>query len=102
MRTTFTLAALVLAAGLPATVPPSSRAEEDRPTGTIAFASLAPRGWDLHLMAVESRQTRRLTDHAALEFNAAFAPEGHRIAFVSERDGNAELYTLRADGMDLR
>jgi len=102
MRTISILAALVLAVGLPAAEPPASRAQEDRPTGTIAFASLAPHGWDLYLTDVESRQTRRLTDHPTLDFNAAFAPEGQRIAFVSERDGNAELYTIRADGMDLR
>ena len=38
----------------------------------------------------------------ALDFNAAFAPDGDRIAFVSERDGNAELYTIEADGSGLR
>src|SRR3954447_25965559 len=102
MRTTSVIAALAFAAGLPATEPPTCRAGEGRPTGTIAFASLAPRGWDLYLTDVETRQTRRLTDHPALDFNAAFAPDGNRIAFVSERDGNAELYTLRADGMELK
>jgi Tol biopolymer transport system component len=102
MRTTSVLAALALAAGLPAAIPHTGRAADDRPTGTIAFSSLAPHGWDLYLTDVESRQTRRLTDHAALDFNAAFAPDGSRIAFVSERDGNAELYVIGADGLGLR
>jgi Tol biopolymer transport system component len=102
MRTTSVLPALVLAAGLHAATPMTCQAGDDRPAGTIAFASLAPRGWDVYLLDVESRQTRRLTDHPALDFNAAFSPGGSRIAFVSERDGNAALYTLRADGMDLK
>ena len=40
----------------------------------------------------------RLTDHAALDFNAAFAPDGRRIAFVSGRDGNQEIYILDREG----
>jgi Tol biopolymer transport system component len=102
MRTTSALAALVFAVGLPGPGLPTCRAGEDRPRGTIAFSSLAPRGWDLYLIDLESRRTRRLTDHPALDFNAAFAPEGGRLAFVSERDGNGELYTVRADGAGLR
>jgi Tol biopolymer transport system component len=102
MRTTSALAALVVGSGLLATEPCNCQGQDDRPTGTIAFSSLAPRGWDLYLTDVESRQTRRLTDHAALDFNAAFAPDGGRIAFVSERDGNAELYLIGADGTGLR
>ena len=39
------------------------------------LSSLAPRGWDLYLLDVESHRSRRLTDHPALDFNAAFAPE---------------------------
>lgn len=66
--------------------------------GTIAFSSLAPRGWDLYLLEIDSGRTRRLTDHPSLDFNAAFAPSGDRLAFVSERDGHAELYTIRTDG----
>jgi Tol biopolymer transport system component len=102
MRTASVISALAFAAGLPATEPPTCRAGEGRPTGTIAFSSLAPRGWDLYLTDIETRQTRRLTDHPALDFNAAFAPAGGRLAFVSERDGNAELYTVQVDGDGLR
>jgi Tol biopolymer transport system component len=93
-----------MAAGLPATLSHNGHAADDSdpPTGTIAFSSLAPHGWDLYLTDIESWQTRRLTDHAALDFNAAFAPDGCRIAFVSERDGNAKLYVVGADGLALR
>jgi Tol biopolymer transport system component len=72
------------------------------PAGTIAFSSLAPRGWDLYVSDVQTQESRRLTDHPALDYNAAFSPDGQRIAFVSERDGNLELYTIRTDGSGLR
>ena len=70
----------------------------DRPVGTIAFSSLAPRDWDLYLFEVASRRIRRLTDHPALDFNAAFATDGRSLAFVSTRDGNHELYATTIDG----
>jgi Tol biopolymer transport system component len=74
---------------------------EDIPIGTIAFASLAPHGWDLYLTEVETGKTTRLTHHRALDYNASFAPDGQTIAFVSERDGNLELYTIGRDGKGL-
>jgi Tol biopolymer transport system component len=46
-----------------------------------------------YLFEVASRRTRRLTDHPALDFNAAFATDGRSLAFISTRDGNHELYT---------
>jgi TolB protein len=36
------------------------------------------------------------------EAEAVFSPDGSRIAFVSDRDGNVELYVMNADGSDLR
>ncbi len=71
--------------------------EADRPRGTIAFASQAPRGWDVYVKD-ETGKTTRLTDHPALDFNAAASPDGKRIAFVSERDGNTEIYAMNPDG----
>ncbi len=67
------------------------------PKGTIVFSSLAPRGWDIYLRDVDGGASR-LTRHPALDFNAAFSPDGQRIAFVSECDGNMELYTMNSDG----
>lgn len=44
----------------------------------------------------------RLTTQSAVEGDPAWSPYGQRIAFVSERDGNPEIYTVRSDGSDLR
>ena len=81
--------------------PPRSSAR-DQPQGVIAFSSLAPRGWDVYVLDVKSRRSRRLTDHAALDYNAAFAPGGKQVAFVSERTGHPDLYVVGLDGTDLK
>ena len=66
MKTTSTVVVLAFA-GLIVSGPSPCSAGEDRPAGTIAFSSLAPRGWDLYVTELESRQSRRLTDHPALD-----------------------------------
>lgn len=40
----------------------------------------------------------RLTDNAADDFQAAWSPDGSRMAFVSGREGNFEIYVMNADG----
>lgn len=47
-------------------------------------------------------QLRRITDHPGPELAAVYSPDGSRIAFVSDRDGNAELYVANADGTEPR
>jgi Tol biopolymer transport system component len=36
--------------------------------------------------------------HPEQSFDAAWSPDGRRIAFVSNRDGNFEIYAVNADG----
>lgn len=40
----------------------------------------------------------QVTDDPGNEIHAAYSPEGARIAFVSDRDGNLEVYVVDADG----
>jgi TolB protein len=43
----------------------------------------------------------RLTNYQGpylLSYMPAWAPDGHRIAFVSNREGNTEIYVLTVDG----
>jgi Tol biopolymer transport system component len=72
------------------------------PGGTIVFSSGAPRGWDVFLVDLGTKKAQRLTDHPALDYNAAFSPDGRRVAFVTQRDGNHELYAVNRDGSDLK
>jgi len=43
---------------------------------------------------------RRLTDNAASDFAPAWSPDGKKIAFTSNRDGNNEIYVMDADVCD--
>ena len=45
---------------------------------------------------------RRLTDHAAADTRPRWSPDGRRIAFVSTRDGNSEIYEMGIDGGEAR
>jgi Tol biopolymer transport system component len=45
-----------------------------------------------------SGQTRLTNDPAANDFAPDWSPDGQKIAFASERDGNAEIYVMNADG----
>ena len=40
----------------------------------------------------------RLTDHSARDGEPAWSPDGQRIAFSSDRDGNYDIYVMNADG----
>jgi Tol biopolymer transport system component len=96
------LAGLAVISGFLLTGARPAEAGEATPAGTIAFSSLAPRGWDLYRLEIETREIRRLTRHDALDFNASFAPDGNRIVFVSERDGNPEIYAIDPAGSSPR
>ena len=45
---------------------------------------------------------RRLTNNSADDWHPAWSPDGARIAFVSDRDGNDEIYVMNADGSGVR
>jgi sugar lactone lactonase YvrE len=68
--------------------------------GELIIASTRAGSWDLYALDRGSmtRISRLTADSAFGEFEAAYSPDGSRIAFVSDRDGNAELYVVNADG----
>ncbi|MBN1947874.1 MAG: PD40 domain-containing protein [Bradymonadales bacterium] len=45
---------------------------------------------------------RRLTDNLAEDVSPIWSPRGNRIAFVSDRSGNPQIYLMNADGADQR
>ena len=42
----------------------------------------------------------RLTNHPAHDAWPSWSPDGSRIVFESERDGDREIYVMNADGFD--
>lgn len=55
--------------------------------------------WDLYSMNPDGTAVTRLTSDPAAEGQAAWSPDGKRIAFSSERDDpSGEIYVANADG----
>jgi TolB protein len=44
------------------------------------------------------QSVQRLTNSPGLDHRPAWSPDGRRIAFTSNRDGNYEIYVISADG----
>ena len=52
-------------------------------------------------MNVDGSHQRNLTRDAARDSTPSWSPDGRRIAFQSDRDGNLEMYVMNADGTGL-
>lgn len=89
-------------ARITATAPGGNTATADvYVVGEIVVAS--SRGGKFQLYAAERANLAQLTRISADTGSAtdpAFSPDGSRIAFVSTRDGNAEIYVMNADGTE--
>lgn len=69
------------------------------PVQPIAFTSTRddPAG-DIYRTTVDGTVTGRLTSDPAADSQPAWSPDGTRIAFVSNRDGNDEIYVMDSGG----
>jgi len=71
----------------------------------LAFTASKNNNSDIYLLDVDaalqgatSAVTIRLTTDPATDFDPTWSPDGTRIAFRSQRDGNDEIYVMNADG----
>jgi Tol biopolymer transport system component len=67
----------------------------------LAYSSNRAGNLDVWARSTRDGSVRRLTDHASLEFDPAFTPDG-RIIFTSRRSGTIEIWTGNLDGSGVR
>lgn len=53
---------------------------------------------DMALVNIENGETRVLAANPALDIYPAWSPDGNGLAFVSDREGNEEIYLISPDG----
>lgn len=74
-------------------------------SGQIAFISY--RGTtdnyisDIYLMNIDGSGLTKITDSSGYIENFCWSPDGQRIAFDTNRDGNSEIYLINVDGTGL-
>ncbi|MDI7248097.1 MAG: DPP IV N-terminal domain-containing protein [Bacillota bacterium] len=71
----------------------------------VAFSSTRDGGDErIYVMSIDGSGLRRVSDGPEGTFDVAptWSPDGSRLAFTSDRDGVAQVYTMTADGRDVR
>ena len=56
---------------------------------------------EIYVMNADGSDVRRITLNAADDYYPTWAPDGRRLAFVSERDGRPQIYTMNVDGSNV-
>jgi Tol biopolymer transport system component len=96
------LALVVFACGESPTDPnvdPDPNGGFDFSRDLIAFESRRSGYIDIHLMTTDGAEVINITNHPAADGDAAWSPDGSKIAFASLRDGDlAEIYVMDVDG----
>ena len=67
----------------------------------IAFHSNRDTGisrFQIYSVSPDGTNLARLTNNSANEGGACWSPDGSKIAFSSDRDGNSEIYVMNSDG----
>ncbi len=53
---------------------------------------------DIHVLDINSRQSRRLTTHRAIDTEGSWSPDGQAIYFTSDRSGGPQIYRMPSSG----
>lgn len=53
---------------------------------------------DIYTLDINSRQTRRVTTHRAIDTEGSWSPDGNYIYFTSDRSGGPQIYRVSANG----
>lgn len=69
----------------------------------LAYRADCAGSGDIWLLDIETQTRTNLTaDSDSTDRYPAWSPDGHKILFVSHRDGNQEIYIMDADGGNLQ
>jgi len=60
----------------------------------IAFSDGSPGMREIHVISRDGQATHRITDHPADDYRPLWSPDGSHLAFLSNRNGNAALWTV--------
>ncbi|MDA1190801.1 MAG: hypothetical protein O3A46_03845 [Candidatus Poribacteria bacterium] len=72
------------------------------PSGKEIALDLGGFDADIFSVEIDGGDTRNLTGHPAANWYPSWSPDGSRIAFASNRDGDWMIYVMNADGKRLR
>ncbi|PWH19403.1 MAG: hypothetical protein DDG58_04920 [Ardenticatenia bacterium] len=76
----------------------------------MAYSAKRENNWDIYVMpapgpdgqGARPEQERRLTFAEGNDLSPMYSPDGRRIAFESNRDGNTEIYVMNGNGSNQR
>ena len=71
-------------------------------TPKILFTSRRDGNYEIYMMNPDGSEQVNLTQHPAIDLDAAWSPTGEQILFVSDRGGTRDLYLMDADGSNVR
>ena len=71
-------------------------------TPKILFTSTRDGNREVYMMNPDGSEQVNLTQHPAIDLDAAWSPTGEQILFVSDRGGTRDLYLMDADGGNVR
>ena len=71
-------------------------------TPKILFTSRRDGNYEIYMMNPDGSEQVNLTQHPAIDLQAAWSPTGEQILFVSDRGGTRDLYLMDADGGNVR
>ena len=71
-------------------------------TPKILFTSARGGNYEIYMMNPDGSEQVNLTQHPAIDLDAAWSPTGEQILFVSDRGGTRDLYLMDADGGNVR